>query len=232
MNATPIYSPQESEQRILQKVAEDYIQRGYTVSIEPQEVERPDFLKLYRLDLLARSPNDNVVVEMKRRNGASRMQWKDIAERIQQHPGWRLELVFGDSSEEQIPDSSAPIMTFDEIVASIATARNLAEQNALKAAYLTAWLALTGAMRLVVQNEGLSKEVLLERGLAARLYSEGWLERDSYDQILHAERTRNQVVHGFQAEDLELLSVETVCAVAERLLWDWKDWLEKKEEAA
>jgi hypothetical protein len=64
------------EAQVIAKVAEDYRRRGYDVDVVPQGPRLPEFLGGFQPDLIARSPSESVVVEVKhflrRRGVASR----------------------------------------------------------------------------------------------------------------------------------------------------------------
>ena len=85
------------EAQIVARVADDYRRRGYEVHIEPASNAIPEFLRGFHPDLIARKPGDSVVVEVKvgTRTSAAE-QLREIAERVNQEPGWRFSLVFAD----------------------------------------------------------------------------------------------------------------------------------------
>ena len=58
-------TPRSRGVEIIAKVAEDYRRRGYEVDVEPDGPSVPEFLGDFRPDLIARSPTEAVVVEVK-----------------------------------------------------------------------------------------------------------------------------------------------------------------------
>jgi hypothetical protein len=58
-------TPQAFEAEVLARVAEDYRCRGHDVQVQPGGPSLPDFLAGYQPDLIARSPTDSVVIEVK-----------------------------------------------------------------------------------------------------------------------------------------------------------------------
>jgi uncharacterized protein YutE (UPF0331/DUF86 family) len=55
----------EAYRQKLQEIAAEYEARGYDVLVEPRPEQLPEFLAGFRPDLVARGPNESVVVEVK-----------------------------------------------------------------------------------------------------------------------------------------------------------------------
>ena len=84
------------ERERLLKIAEEYRDRGYEISIHPDPEDLPDFLRNYRPDMIARREDDAVVIEVISRsslNSSSTQYLQNLAQVIEQHSGWRFELV-------------------------------------------------------------------------------------------------------------------------------------------
>jgi hypothetical protein len=86
----------QSEHRRLLKLAREYRQQGYTVTLYPSLEDLPPALAGCAIDLIASSPAKTVAVEVRTRenltlNGAEDLQ--TITKKVQQVPGWELELV-------------------------------------------------------------------------------------------------------------------------------------------
>ena len=58
-------TPRPAETAVIAKVAEDYRRRGYEVDVRPDGPSVPDFLDDFHPDIIARSPTETVVVEVK-----------------------------------------------------------------------------------------------------------------------------------------------------------------------
>src|SRR5438876_11579187 len=90
----------------LNDIAEEYKQRGYVVTVAPTPKRLPKFLTKFMPDIVAEGPNESVVIEVK---SPSRVRgteyWKELSSVVQEHPGWRLELVVNDSSLRQPPET-------------------------------------------------------------------------------------------------------------------------------
>jgi len=202
------------EQRRIREVAEGYRRRGYRVVVEPDPQSLPDFLTGFRPDILAESPEEEVIVEVKPTGAVSPDYWQRLSETVLQHPGWRLELVVTDPlesgprellGEDEIRDS------LDEAATQARAARRAA------ASFLLAWAATEGAMRLTAAKHNLELPDQNPGTLITRLYTDGLMEREDYDQLLLAQAQRNAVAHGFRRE-VTPEDVERLRSIAERIL--------------
>jgi hypothetical protein len=97
----------DAYQRTLQGIAADYRAQGYDVRIEPAPEEVPGFLARFRPDLIAHGSHDSVVVEVKiGTTTAASERFRELAERIQQQPGWRFSLVVIDPRSDEVAPSA------------------------------------------------------------------------------------------------------------------------------
>ncbi|MFM8293842.1 MAG: hypothetical protein ACKN9E_04755, partial [Microcystaceae cyanobacterium] len=82
-------------ERLLQ-LAEEYRDKGYEISFHPNPEDLPDFLRNYRPDMVVRRGEEAVIIEVKSRrtlSSSSSQYLQNLAESVEQHPGWRFELV-------------------------------------------------------------------------------------------------------------------------------------------
>lgn len=77
----------------LEQIASEYRRRGYDVAIRPRENHIPAFLRPFQPDLVATSPLDNVVVEIRSSSEFTSKAIVTLAESIEAQSGWRFELV-------------------------------------------------------------------------------------------------------------------------------------------
>ena len=85
-----------TERERLLKLADEYRDKGYAVSFHPIPEDLPDFLRSYRPDMIVRRGEEAVVIEVKSRsslNSSSTQYLRNLAQAVEQHPGWRFELV-------------------------------------------------------------------------------------------------------------------------------------------
>src|SRR5688572_26813683 len=90
----------------LNDIAEGYKQRGYKVTVAPPPHQLPGFLSRFQPDMIAESPDESVVIEIKS-SGKARgtAYWQELSNILQQHPGWRFEFVVDPSSKRDKPET-------------------------------------------------------------------------------------------------------------------------------
>ena len=190
-------TPQQVEAQVIAKVAEDYRQRGYEVDVEPSGVNVPAFLGGFQPDLIARSPGDNVVVEVKvgtRTSVADRL--REVAERVTHEPGWRFSVVFADPGRpDQFTEAQpAPLALVEQRVQN---AQRLLDASQGEAAFLLLWSSLEGVLRILGERAQLPLASLPPSALIRELYSAGEISRDQFETLMRLLPVRNELVHGF-----------------------------------
>ena len=183
------------ERRRLLQVAKEYKEKGYTVEIEPSQT--PDFLRNHSPDLIARSEDDNVVIEVVSKQTISKGgRLLKIAKAVEEVPGWRFEVVVTNPKEKRSQDISSV-----EIETRISEAKRLAQSGSTLPSLLLMWSAIEPLLRRVSSDEqGRDKSISSVR-LVKTLFSLGLLTRTEYEHLSEAAEYRNQVSHGFVPED-------------------------------
>jgi hypothetical protein len=202
--------------QVIAKVAEDYRQRGYEVDVVPRGPRLPEFLGGFQPDLIARSPSESVVVEVKvgtRTSVAER--FREVAERVSRQPGWRFSLVFvnPDRPDELSEAEPAPLSMLQE------RARNadaLSQAGQPEAAFLLFFSAVEGILRFLGQRARLPLESLPPSTLIRELYSAGEISRAQFESLMRFLPIRNELVHGFRPK--EPLDVEQLRLLVQALL--------------
>lgn len=210
-------TPQALEAQLLAKVAEDYRRRGYDVQVQPGGPGLPEFLAGYQPDLIARSPAESVVIEVKvgtRTSVAER--FREVAERVNRQSGWRFSLVFV-SPDQPDQVTEAPLASLPQLQDRAQSAEALLQAGQTEAAFLLLWSALEGVLRLIGQRAQLPLENLPPSTLLRELYSAGEISREQFELLMRFLPMRNQLVHGFGAGE-EQLNVEQLRLVVQTLL--------------
>jgi hypothetical protein len=189
-------TPRSIESQAIAKVAEDYRRRGYDIALAPTGPDLPGFLEGYQPDIIARSPTESVVVEVKvgtRTSVAER--FRELAERINRQPGWRFALVYVSPSEpDQLTEAEpAPL---PELEQRARRADSLLQADQSDAAFLLYWSTLEGSLRLLGRRAHLPLENLPSSALIRELYSSGELSREEFDTLMRLLPVRNRLVHG------------------------------------
>lgn len=208
------------ERERLLRLAEEYRDKGYEVSFHPSSEDLPDFLKNYRPDMIARRGNEAVVIEVKSRfslNSSSTQYLRNLAQVVEQHPGWRFELVMTNPEDAIYSPKAEGSLQEDEIESRLRVARQLATQH-LESASLYSWSLAEATLRLVAENEGLSLQRFDPLYLVKQLTTEGVISRSEYQLLMNALSLRNAIAHGFKATQLTRESVYELIDLTEQLL--------------
>ena len=183
------------ERAEIERVAQEYRQKGYEVFVAPNASQLPDFLREYPPDIIARGPADSVVIEVKQRvTEGDRL--SAIARRVKSQPGWRFVLV----SPGMDPQSQAgDVDIFDpkKIRALLRQAESLATGHQ-EAAVLLSWAALEAAMRLAARRYDVESPRPDTWSLLRELVSNGLVDRTEYQTLTDVFRYRSAIAHGLQ----------------------------------
>lgn len=206
-------------ERLLQ-LAEEYRDKGYEISVHPNPEDLPDFLRNYRPDMIVRRGDEAVIIEVKSRrslNSFPKQYLQNLAQSVEQHPGWRFELVMINSEDiAYSPDAECSLQQ-PEIETRLQVARQLATQHP-ESAILYSWSLVEATLRLVAEHEGMNLQRLDPPYLVKQLATEGVISRSEYQLLMDAISLRNAVAHGFKATQLTQESVYQLIDIAEQLL--------------
>jgi uncharacterized protein YutE (UPF0331/DUF86 family) len=204
-----------SEESRLHDIAEEYKQRGYKVTVSPSPKRLPRFLSKFRPDLVAEGPNDSVVIEVKSSNKVRGTDyWRALSTVVQQHPGWRLELVVNDKTGSQKPES----INEELIKQRLQEGQQLSQKGMLAASLLITWSAAEAAMRLASKHHEIDLPDLRPATVISKLYTDGLLERSEYDFLIDCMRIRNAIAHGFYEGRIKQSFLKRLPQITLRLL--------------
>ena len=130
----------EERQRLL-KLVEDYKSKGYEVTLKPSPEDLPDFLSAYRPDMVVHRGSERAVVEVESRFSlaASSSYLRSLAEVIEQHSDWRLDLAMANSEETAYLYKAEESLQAQEVASGLQMVRQIATQN-VESAILYAWV--------------------------------------------------------------------------------------------
>lgn len=195
---------QGREKRRLRDVAREYRAKGYEVVLQPNPAALPTCLAGFQVDLLASSPTENVLVEVRsqqRLAGATDL--IRLAEAVSSLPGWRLELVVTNPREKFLSENGTEPLTRAEIEERLARVRELIHGGRLDAAALLVWSATEGALRRVAREEAVVLEDPAPRPLVKQLFSLGIVSRADYDTIVEAMPLQDRLARGYQSGPID-----------------------------
>ncbi|MEA4975295.1 MAG: hypothetical protein VB046_06120 [Paludibacter sp.] len=193
-------------ERKIKEIAKDYKKKGYEVIVEPQQSLLPEFLKKFQVDLIARSENDNVVIEVK--SSSSKTDFKrleELANIINSTNNWRFELVFTNPKSELQIENNLLIIDSETIVKRITDCKILLNNNNIIPAFLLGWTVFEASLRIKLRslnmNEELSKKPVLY--LIKSLYSLGVISSTVLRNLEQLNQYRNNIFHGFESQILK-----------------------------
>ncbi len=207
-----------SEYMLTRQIAEEYRGKGYQVSIGPAL----DFLDGFRVDLVVHKGDETKVIEVKTRASlAADRKIRELTESIDSKPGWSFELVLvGEPENLYAPPGAAPFEQ-EKIVERVEEAEKALEAGLWEAAFMLAWSACEAATRILLVNEGVSKEGITSASYVvnqARYL--GLLSRDDYLNLADMEAHRNAIVHGFSHDEIGKEHVVRLLETARNLMSD------------
>ena len=202
-------TPKQRESETIKRVAREYRQKGYSVTIAPSPVDLPRELAAYQPDLVARRPGDSVVVEVKtRRTVRDEPNLRTLAKVIETLPGWRLEFVLTNPRQKPVAPLGAEPPSPSVLVERLDGAEKLARTKRTEAALLLAWSAAEGVLRTVAAKEGLPAETWTPEHVLKELYSLGLMSKTTHAAFRERLKDRDALIHGFTAPRLRSSDIE------------------------
>ncbi len=212
-------------QHPLDRLAERYRQQGYQVTVNPRPDDLPTFAKGFKVEILAKRPDGNVLVSAK----ASSSEFErdpnlaDYADAIERQPGWRYDVtVLGPpppaSAPRHVDDASA-----EQIEATLEDANRLFTEGFAPQAALTAWGAFESAMRHRLRAMGQKAGYgTSPRSMLNELISSGDLSHSEFRDLEGLSNLRNIIVHGFAVPEIDQGAISFLADTARKLLAESK----------
>jgi Holliday junction resolvase len=196
------------EQKI-QSTAQELIDSGYKVSIEPSSLDLPFDLGSYRPDLIATKDNEGLIFEVKTTsNRLSIDRLQSIAEQIATHNGWRFLLItLDDTSESILPLSERDLPSWEELRTRLSSLETLIHDSLFEPSILFLSSILEAALRRRAIDRDIPVWRLPEKNLLNHLFSSGEISISDFDIFKKCLDIRNKVAHGLAASiDINLLN--------------------------
>ncbi len=208
------------ERERLLKLAEEYRHKGYEISFHPNPEDLPDFLRNYRPDMIALREEEKVIIEVKSRsslNSSSAQYLQSLAQVIEQHPGWRFELVMTNPEDVVYSAKIEGSLQENEIKTGLKIASQLLEKHPVSA-ILYSWSLTEATFRLVAEQEVLSLSRFTPSYLINKLATEGIISQSDYQLLISSLSLRNAVAHGFKTTQITQDSVAKLIKITRQLL--------------
>ncbi len=203
--------------RLLELVTE-YRQKGYEVLLSPKPEELPDFLRSYHPDMIVSRGEEKVVIEVTSRPSIASAQYlQGLAQAVEEHPGWRVELVMTNPEDALYSAKVEGSLQEHEIKSQLQVATELTVHHP-ESAILYAWSLAEATLRLLANKEGLDLQRPEPLRLLKQLATEGVISKAEYQSLMNAFALRNAIAHGFKTTHLTPNVVLNLIEVTEQLL--------------
>jgi len=193
------------ERNRLQEIAEKYRLQGFNVVIEPSKSLIPFDLGNYCPDLMARKGSDEgYIIEIK--NSIAKIsvdRYREIAEIVAQHHGWRFLLITGEDISSDNPQDDSELLTWEQMLQRQEQAQRFLAMGEVEVAFWYLWGILEAAMRRQAKQVAIPIERFPANSLINHLYSQGELSMEQFDQVRVIQTVRDRLIHGYQLPNLE-----------------------------
>lgn len=180
----------------LRRVAKQYQDEGYTVTLQPRGEAVPAFAREFDLDLIAARGTESVIVEVSENRSAlaNDTQALRLADAISKQPGWRFDVVVVQPDRDT---RNATEPTAEQVRGMFAEAERLLGMSA-SAALVTAWAGFEATVRSLAQKAGVGGRTGTQATTLLReLHASGFLSPDELKFADELRAVRSAVVHGF-----------------------------------
>jgi len=188
----------QMEQEKIDVLAAEYRASGHKVRVRPSSEDLPSFLKEFKPDIIATSPGDNVVVEVKSFPQFDAEEARELAEVVEQNPGWRFEVLLLNPPVAPDVPAQEQLADDEQVTRMLANAETLSKEGHLEAAGLIAYSALETILRRLAHSEAPQIERQSSARVLKELYSLGKIHPDTFEKLLPLMEFRNAVAHGFR----------------------------------
>ena len=211
------------EKNRLQGIVEKYKLQGFEVVIDPSKSLIPFDLGNYCPDLIARKGLDEgYIIELK--NSIAKIsvdRYREIAEIVAKHHGWRFLLITGEDISSGEPQDDIELLTWEQMLQRQEQAQRFLAIGEVEVAFWYLWGILEAAMRRQARKVAIPIERFPANSLINHLYSQGELSMEQFDQVRVIQTIRDRLTHGYQLPNLEEPTKQLQVVVNE-LITIWK----------
>jgi hypothetical protein len=195
---------QLTEKGLGAKIAEKYTLQGFDVVIEPSKSLLPFDLGNYCPDLIVTKGSDvGYIIELK--NSIAKIsvdRYREIAEIVSQHHGWRFLLITGEDISSDYPQDDSELLTWEQMLQRQEQAQRFLVIGEVEVAFWYLWGILEAAMRRQARQVSIPIERFPANSLINHLYSQGELSMEQFDQVRVIQAIRDRLIHGYQMSNL------------------------------
>jgi len=185
-------------ERKRKEIARQYRHQGYRVTWPSAAGALPHFLRDYHPDLIAEREDDRVIVEIKpARALKGSNELKELAAKVADQPGWRLELIALPSEQDDV----APLREPDWLE-SMLEGSGVASDSTVRVVYLIE--VLSYLVRGLASVNKIKLGAKSTRRIARELVFAGVLSQELLDRIEDALERRNRLMHRLLSDSRSL----------------------------
>jgi hypothetical protein len=205
------------------KVAEKYRLQGFEVIVEPSQSMIPFDLGNYLPDIIAKkTSNEGYIIEVKKSVSQTPIdRYREIAETVAQHHGWRFLLVTGEDVFPADTKSDDKLLNWEQMLQRQAQSQRFLVAGEVEVAFFYSWGVLEAAMRQAAKNAAIPIENLPANSLINHLYSQGELSIEQFDRARTIQETRDRLGHGYQTPNL-MEQTNQLQKLVDELIAMWK----------
>lgn len=213
---------QTTEVEKIQSVAQDLIQKGYRVVIEPKIEDLPFNLGSYRPDIIAFGEKGGLIIEIKLRSTqVSVDRFQEIAEIISSHEDWRFRLItLDETSQINIFKQDEDLPSWESLKSKLISVEALIKNSMIEPALLYLW----GIVEVVLRKRAIIQNIPIEnfsmKKILNHMYSSGEISMDELEMIRSLFEKRNRIAHGLIVS-LDKNDVENLFHTALSLVNQW-----------
>jgi len=186
-------------ERKIREIAKEYENKGFEVIIEPQPNQLPTFLKGFQPDIIAKSADENVLVEVKTRKDRAELQkFESLAQEVNKRENWRFEVVFTNPREKQFYTEGYQTLNENDITNRITEINKLIGINSYEAAFLLSWATIEAILRQKINEERTETIKKPTLAIIKTMFSLGLLNQHDFKRLQEVNSYRNNLIHGFQ----------------------------------
>ncbi|MDJ0846099.1 hypothetical protein [Crocosphaera sp.] len=204
------------------RIAQKYKEQGYEVWIEPDAV--PFDLSGYRPDLVVKkSDHEGYIIEIKSQSSKQITidRYKEIAEIVAKHSGWRFLLITGDDEFPINSSNRTNFLSWEQILQKRKTVDQLIALGDQDSAFLVLWIILEVLLRKQAEKVSIPIERFGPVSLIKHIYSQGEISIEQYNLAMNLSEIRNQLVHGFQTVELNQENLLQITQLVDQLIGLW-----------
>jgi Holliday junction resolvase-like predicted endonuclease len=176
----------------LREVIDDLQADGWTVQAEEMNVELPEILRNWRIDIVARRGDEILFGEVASRRSAKQERLDELARRVARIPNARFEVFWIGNSSDQSPPAS-------NVLAYVREATDILEASP-RAALVLAWSAVEAAVVMYAEQSGMLGGWNSPWQLLNRLFSDGLVSGGDFARLSTLWKTRGEIVHRASAQ--------------------------------